>query len=319
MPSTEANQLKPILVVVGVVQHPLTKKILITKRTEKQHLAGLWEFPGGKVELGEGLFQALQRELIEEVGITINAAHPLKQITHHYSEQSVCLNFWMISAFKGEATSKENQKLEWVDIDQLHKFEFPEANKPIIESLPLATCWMITPDCELEKLDEFVDALSYSIKKHHITMVLFRSKLLNDQDYYLIYERLKPYLKTLRCRLILNREAINEEICDHWHLTSKQLYLYKARPINKGILSASCHTIEDIRQAEKLDINFILLSAVKKTSSHPEGGILGWSQFKKMAYQTVIPIYALGGVDRDDMTLAQYHGAIGIAGISTFL
>ena len=84
------------------------------------------------------------------------------------------------------------------------------------------------------------------------------------------------------------------------------------------LLTASCHTLEDIKQAEKLDIDFILLSAVLKTKSHPDAVTLGWYEFKQLANQTYLPVYALGGVEREDLAVARYHGAQGVAGISTF-
>lgn len=319
MQSIEVNTLTPVLVVVGIIQHPISKKLLITQRTNDQHLAGFWEFPGGKVEKNEVLFHALQRELQEEVGINIQSAHPLKKITHHYSDQSVCLSFWVVSNFSGDAFAKEGQELEWVDLTELTKYKFPEANKPIINSLSLPTYWMITPDCDINKIDEFIDSIIQSVTQFHLKQILFRSKNLNDMDYFLVYEKLKYIIDKYDCQIILNRNELKENISASWHLTSTQLYQHINRPIGQGNLSASCHTIEDIKQAEKIGVDFILLSAVCQTHSHPDSNILGWLQFNYLAEQTALPIYALGGVKREDLTVARNHGAIGVAGISAFI
>ncbi len=318
MPSIEVKQDKPIVISVGIVQDPISKKILISRRTKDQHLAGLWEFPGGKLENSESLFHTLKRELFEEVGISLISAYPIKQITHDYTDKSVCLNFWFVTEFTGDAYSKENQELQWVDMDQLHKFEFPEANNSVIESLNLSPFWMITSDCLMINIDEFVASTFNSIKKYQLKQILFRSKKLNDADYYSVYYLLKEQCEKLDCRVIINRKKINTKESSAWHLTSSQLFQQKRRPFKDGWLSCSCHTLSDIKQAERLNVNFILLSAVQKTKSHPEAKALGWSEFKRLANQTVLPVYALGGVNREELTVARYNGAKGVAGISTF-
>ncbi len=319
MLSTEAKHKVTTSVVVGILQHPETRKILISKRTEHQHLAGLWEFPGGKVESGEDLFHALQREMIEEVGINIQAAYPLKLITHHYDDKPVCLNFWFVTHFEGEGLSQEGQEVKWVELSELSQYQFPEANNNIIKSLNLPSFLMVTPDCEYSKIDEFVQTIKISIERNNLKQILFRSKHLNDEDYYGVYNHLKVEVDKLQCLVLLNRSSINEELAINWHLTSTQLFEYKKRPSSLGLLSASCHTIEDLIQAEKLDLDFVLLSAVKATNSHPNGTTLGWHQFKMLAHETALPVYALGGVCREDIALARLHGAIGVAGISTFI
>jgi len=121
-------------VVIGAViddcQH-----VLIAKRQPGQHLAGLWEFPGGKVESGETLEQALARELNEELAIKVISPVPLCEIEHKYTEKTVCLHVFRILEFKGQAESKEGQTFQWVPISELRNFEFPEANTAIIDLL----------------------------------------------------------------------------------------------------------------------------------------------------------------------------------------
>lgn len=318
MQSIEAKTYPNIVVVVGIIQHPVTKKFLITKRSKGQHLAGLWEFPGGKVEQGEDLFHALQRELVEEVDINIQSAFPLKKISHQYQDKIVSLNFWVVTHFNGEVSAQEKQELEWVGLDDLNKYEFPEANQPIIKSLNLPFYWMITPNCDVQKIEEYIHSIKQATSQFCIKQILFRSKNLEDNDYFLVYEKLKMMTSKSDCHIILNREKPNNKLTNYWHLTSTQLHEYSKRPFKKGFLSASCHTIKDIKQAEKIGIDFIVLSSVAKTPSHPKAIPLGWYQFKQLAEQTTLPVYALGGVSRENLTVARYHGAIGVAGISTF-
>jgi 8-oxo-dGTP diphosphatase len=99
---------------------------------------------------------------------------------------------------------------------------------------------------------------------------------------------------------------------DGVHLTSKNLLDSKKLPRNL-IVSASCHTQKDIDIAEKLNINFVVLSAVNRTLSHPDISPIGWNKFQKIANKTNIPIYALGGLGINDYQVALENGAIGIS------
>jgi 8-oxo-dGTP diphosphatase len=99
---------------------------------------------------------------------------------------------------------------------------------------------------------------------------------------------------------------------DGVHLTSKDLISIKKIPKNL-IVSASCHTQEEIDIAEKLNINFLVLSAIKKTLSHPDIKPIGWDEFENIANRVNTPIYALGGLGVNDYSIALENGAIGIA------
>ena len=106
---------------------------------------------------------------------------------------------------------------------------------------------------------------------------------------------------------------------DGLHLTSQQLMVLTERPIPEDkLLAASIHNQAQLEQANKVGVDFVVLSPVLATSSHPDTVPLGWSQFAELTQQAVMPVYALGGLSRTDVALAQNHGAQGIAGISAF-
>lgn len=126
---------KEVNVVVGVIIR--NNEILIAKRNVKQHQGGLWEFPGGKVEPGEGELEALARELYEELGIKINmqACQKRQQIHHQYPDKAVNLNIYWVSDFAGTEQAREGQPLKWIPKSQLTDYPFPEANQPILDEL----------------------------------------------------------------------------------------------------------------------------------------------------------------------------------------
>ena len=110
-------------------------RVLIAKRPQDKHQGGLWEFPGGKVEPGESVESALRRELQEELGIDIRQARPLIQVRHDYPDKQVLLDIWKVTRFLGEPFGKEGQECRWVPLAELHNYQFPDANGPIVARL----------------------------------------------------------------------------------------------------------------------------------------------------------------------------------------
>ena len=126
------NAKKSLHVAVGLVLRD--DQVLIAKRQDHQHQGGLWEFPGGKVEAGESLQQALVREFQEEVGLELDPAQmtPLMQLPFDYGDKTVLLDTWVCRNSQGTASGREGQIVRWVAIDDLDEYTFPEANAAII-------------------------------------------------------------------------------------------------------------------------------------------------------------------------------------------
>lgn len=124
-----------VAVAVITVEDKAGKKILIAKRPDHVHKGGLWEFPGGKVEDAETVLEALTREIKEELDISVLNAAPLLKVQHDYSEKSVLLDVWEVTLFSGSAVGNEGQPVVWVSVDQLNGYQFPEANRPILDVL----------------------------------------------------------------------------------------------------------------------------------------------------------------------------------------
>ena len=121
-------------VAVGVILDA-ANRILITRRHDDAHQGGLWEFPGGKVEPDESVERALARELREELGIELGDVVSLVAVRHDYGDKSVLLDVHTVRNFSGQARGLEGQPLQWVTVDELYKYEFPEANLPIAEAI----------------------------------------------------------------------------------------------------------------------------------------------------------------------------------------
>jgi len=103
------------------------------------------------------------------------------------------------------------------------------------------------------------------------------------------------------------------------HLTSDDLNKYKKRPISKDkILGASCHNKREILMAESIQADYIFLSPLKETNSHKTNKSIGWKRFRRLVLETNIPVLALGGLQKEDLRIAQTNGAYGIAGIRNF-
>ncbi|MFT5397492.1 MAG: 8-oxo-dGTP diphosphatase [Planctomycetota bacterium] len=145
MPNTEVND--PVLISdpgKSAVTHVVAAVIwdqndsghfLISKRQKGKHLQGLWELPGGKTEINETAREALCRELNEELGIDVLEAEPFIEVSHSYPDREILLDVWTVSQFTGEAHSREQQELQWIDFSQIKNFNFPEADLPVLDAI----------------------------------------------------------------------------------------------------------------------------------------------------------------------------------------
>ena len=119
---------------VGILIDPLGR-VLVTRRAPKTHQGGLWEFPGGKVEPGETISDALARELQEELGVAVLTSEPFMTLQHDYGDQQVCLAVYRVTSWRGEPSGMEGQPLVWQQPENLIDWPFPAANQPILEGL----------------------------------------------------------------------------------------------------------------------------------------------------------------------------------------
>ena len=129
---------RPIILVAAVALLNEEGKVLLAKRPPGRPLAGLWEFPGGKVDPGEDPETALIRELMEELGIEIARADlvPLTFASHAYPEFHLLMPLYLCKRWEGDIAAQENQELLWVKPDELSLYDMPPADEPLKASLP---------------------------------------------------------------------------------------------------------------------------------------------------------------------------------------
>lgn len=126
--------LKQLNIAAGIIRNS-AKEIFITQRDASSHMAGFWEFPGGKIESGETPEQAVIRELQEEVGIDAEAPVLLKTLEHRFPDRIITLYFFLVEEWQGEPYGKEGQPKRWVKQSELKAEEFPPANEAIVNAL----------------------------------------------------------------------------------------------------------------------------------------------------------------------------------------
>ena len=127
-----------IEVVAAVIFDDTRERVLLSLRKPDQHQGDRWEFPGGKVEAGESLEDALSRELKEELDIVPEGSHERRSVIHDYADKSVRLHFRDVYRFKGIPQGLEAQALRWVPIHELAGLPFPDANQVIVDELVAA-------------------------------------------------------------------------------------------------------------------------------------------------------------------------------------
>ena len=112
-------------------------RVLIAQRPRGRHMAGRWEFPGGKLVGGEDPYIGLQRELAEELGVTVREAKPLIRLRHDYPDRRVLLDVWQVTAYDGEPQALDAQALAWARPDELPGHDLLEADRAIVTALRL--------------------------------------------------------------------------------------------------------------------------------------------------------------------------------------
>lgn len=306
----------PVTVAVGVIRNS-DNQFIIAKRPDGKAHAGCWEFPGGKVRQGETVTQALNRELKEELNLDVVKSRPLIRIRHDYDEYSVILDVHLVYEWAGNPYGREGQSITLSDLSQLAGFIFPAANQYILKALSLPEIYFVTPDREIQSPD-FLNRCE-RILQSGCRMIQFRclSDLSSGRK---VLQQLLELCHQYNSRLILNAtldEAIKSG-ADGCHLSSRNLLNMSKQEVPDSFLTgASCHTLDELKKAEQLNIDYVVLGSVLETSSHPGEHGIGWDRFSVLIENISLPVYAIGGMQPGHLSRAWESGAHGIAAISS--
>ncbi len=302
----------PITEVAAAVLVQPDGRVLLAQRPAGKAYAGYWEFPGGKVEPGESLDAALARELHEELGIVVTRACRWITRVFEYPHATVRLNFFRVLEWQGTPHPHEGQVFSWQQPDAVEVTPLLPANFPIVKVLSLPPVLGIS-HAESLGVDGFLARLDVALH-NGLRLIQLRDKTLAD-DVRLQLARETVHRAHLQgARVLINGplELAHAAGADGVHLDSSAAARLTARPDCEWV-GVSCHDGAELAHAATIDADFALLSPVLPTLSHPGAPTLGWEVFSALAAASPIPVYALGGLGRDDVMQAQSHGAHGVA------
>ena len=304
-----------IHVAVGVVWRD--GRVLIARRPDHAHQGGLLEFPGGKVEPGEGVQQDLARELLEETAIAVSpdSLEPLIGIRHDYGDKQVFLDVWQARESSGEPHGVEGQPVFWCKPEELRAGDFPAANRPIINAIRLPRQLAITGDAV--RADEAVERCVRGVGHRRPPLVVLRLPSLSSGAYTEVVGQCLQQLPDTALIVHDRSELVSDLPVAGVHLSWRRAAELSGRPVpDDRWFGVSCHNQDELTHAAAIGADYATLGSVLPTRSHPGVQGMGWSRFAALASQAVLPVYALGGVDPELLDRAMETGGQGIAGIS---
>lgn len=286
-------------------------QVLLAQRPPGKAYAGYWEFPGGKLEPGESPRQALDRELHEELGLTVRHAAPWLVQEFVYPHAHVELHFFRVFAWDGEPHGHDGQAFAWQVPGRFAVEPLLPANTRVLAALSLPAICGIT--CAADVGEEAFLARAAVAFAHGLRLVQVREKTWPAERRNAFALRLRAIVPA-GVTLLLNGEADDARALGfagvHW--TSAALMQASARPPDL-MVSASCHDATQLERAGALGVDFALLGPVHATPTHPAATPLGFARFARLAAATRLPVYALGGLAAEDLQPAIDAGAHGVA------
>ncbi|WP_304529401.1 Nudix family hydrolase [Dyella sp. C9] len=309
----------PAMHVMAGVMIDRQGRVLLAQRPPGKHLAGLWEFPGGKLEPGESPMDGLVRELREELGVEAVSAEPLIRVPWRYGERDLLLDAWTIRGWQGLPTSLEGQALQWTDPAQVDLSILAPADRPILRALQLPRRYPITPgDVPAAAFEAWRARLEAALEAGE-RLIMLRFPLWPETRIRALAAALLPSAHRHGAALLLSGDLVGaRELGIGVQLKAHQLRELSERPLPPSQwVGASCHDAAELALAAAL-ADFATLSPVAPTASHPGAPALGWPVFQSLVASASLPVYALGGMGLTDESAARAAGGQGVAGIGGF-
>jgi 8-oxo-dGTP diphosphatase len=297
-------------VAVGVILDD-RGQVLFAQRPAGKPYAGWWEFPGGKIEAGETVQQALHRELEEELGIRIRDCQPWITLQHVYPHATVRLQFCKVRGFEGEPHGREGQAYLWAD-----------PQRPVIDPiLPAAIRmlpWLSLPEVlRLSAAGVLGEARWLArLQATPRAVLMLREPALSDTALDRVAAAVSAWRRATGSTVLVSsrhQHAAWVREFDGVVLTERDLLAAAARPAPHQWVGASVHSRAAIERAAQLGLDFALLGAVNATASHPGEAGMGWATFTQHIAHAPLPVYALGGLEEADLARARAAGGQGVA------
>ena len=226
---------RSIHVVAGVITDA-RDRILLARRTEGRDLAGLWEFPGGKVDPGESPEQALVRELREELGIEARVGEPVIVVPQQYPHKRLRLDVRRIAAWSGTVKGLDGQALAWVPPHRLASYAMPDADRPVVAALRDPPLYLITPEPDDDA--SWLDGLRAACDAG-ITRVQLRAPMLSIADparWASLVERAVAIAREADIDVLVNGDlALAKRFDIGLHLRAAQVAELSVRPRRVGL------------------------------------------------------------------------------------
>lgn len=317
LPLSSQGEGKCIHVVAGVIRDA-RGQVLLARRTEGRDLAGLWEFPGGKVEPGEAPAAALARELQEELGIHAAIGAPLIRVPQRYPDKRLVLDVHDV-AHRGTPRGLEGQALAWVAPADLPDYPMPPADRPVVAALLQPAQYLVTPAP--------IDAASWLAGLEvalagGVRRVQLRAPGLDAATWTRLAAAAVACCRAAYAEVLVNGDAVlATRLQAGLHLRAAQLHeagtqrAIASVRAQGGTVGASCHDVADLQAAQALGCDFAVLGPVQATASHPGAQGIGWTRFAALREGVSLAIYAIGGLGPGDLEQARWHGGQGIAAI----
>lgn len=306
--------------VVAAVLRDGDGRVLLARRPPGKPLAGLWEFPGGKVEPGESPAQALARELGEELGLHARPGARLIRVPQAHADGR---RLWL-DVFEAEADAPpralEGQALAWVAPPALRARPMPPADRPVVAALCDPPHYLVTPAPGADDaawLAALEAALAAGVRRLQL-----RAPGLAPARWAALAAAAVERARAAGAQVLVNGDpALAQRLHAGLHLRAAQLADPRTPALAAAVrasgrpLAASCHDADELRAADALGCAFAVLGPVAATASHPGQPGLGWPAFAALRAQVALPMYAIGGLAPADLAMARLHGAQGIAAI----
>lgn len=294
-------------------------RVLVQERPPSKPAAGFWEFPGGKVDGGETPEVALERELREELGVDLAEAprwEPVLPIRPEGGARGSRLLWGRVGRWRGEPVAREGQTFAWLKPVELLRIPLLAADLPIVARLLLPPRLAITPPAggTPERLEERLETLL----DEGFGGVLARFPALDPESRQTLSARLREVCaRRGGICLVHEQEDLARRIgAEGVHHPAASLPRRRL-PSDAGLLhGVSVHDRPELERALRLGAHYLLLGPVCPTASHPDRPPLGWEAFAALTALAPVPVYALGGLGRDDLERARGAGAHGIALLS---